>query len=188
MDAYVITESSIDSDLIQRILPDDLRRDVEFVPAGGSSAVKSMARSLLVLRRKPVAIVVDADSIDEDSIESRRESMAEVVGSVSTSPFAVILAVPELESIFFQVPSLLRRYFSQRLSPDRIDRFIELGEVSSKRALKLLGLGVEDSLALLDALTPDELEALRETPPFRELSDFLRDAHNGSLGRLKAAT
>ena len=54
-------------------------KDAELVPAGGSLGIPSLARSLLVRRKKPVAVVMDADSMNPEVIEERRESIDELL-------------------------------------------------------------------------------------------------------------
>jgi predicted ATP-dependent endonuclease of OLD family len=99
MTVYIVTEGQSDADLLKRLMPKELLEGVTIVPAGGLSSVKSLASSLLVRRRKPVAIVIDADSAEPELIQERRQSIEEVIESVAGGvPVKVVVAVPALDS------------------------------------------------------------------------------------------
>src|SRR3954453_16223673 len=91
MIAYVVTEGQSDIDLLKALLPADLCQGVWFTGAGGSSAIISLASSLIAVRETPVAIVVDADSIDPSAVGQRRRDVEDMIRSVSPGiPFKVI--------------------------------------------------------------------------------------------------
>lgn len=173
MIAYIVCEGDFDAALIQRILPDELIREIEVVSAGGLSAVKSLARSLLVRRQVPVAIVADADSVAPELVKERLASIEEIVASVAVNtPIKVILAVPEIESIFFYDTRLLSRVLGYELSPE----IWNLAVSQPRKALQLL-LSKEQSnsspVHLIHLLTHEDLETLRTTPVIQELTYFL---------------
>jgi hypothetical protein len=119
MNAYVITEGPFDAELLRLVLPRDVVDDVQFVPAGSLASMKSLARSLIVQRRTPIAIVIDADSNSPEVVEERRQSTEEVVGIVAgTVPVKVLVAVPEIEGIFFQDTAFLKRLLGQDVPKD----------------------------------------------------------------------
>ena len=62
MIAYIICEGIDDKQLLKAVLPEISLNQVEIVVGGGISSVKSIARSLVVRRQTPVAIVVDSGS------------------------------------------------------------------------------------------------------------------------------
>ena len=63
---YVLVEGPSDAAFLRRILPKELLSNAELVIAGGSSGIPSLARSVLVRRKCPVAVVMDSDSVDPD--------------------------------------------------------------------------------------------------------------------------
>jgi hypothetical protein len=177
MIACVITEQQPEADLLRRILPDTLC-DRVWIGAGGGvsgiSGVKSLASTMAVSRGTPVAIVVDAKSTDPEMIQYRRQDIEEVVLYVSTGvPIKVILAVPQLEIVFFQDPQLLRRLFDSRVTAE----ILCLARANPRCALNELLAG-SDSIhqpeEILAALTPQDFETLRQADVIRELADFLR--------------
>ena len=74
---YVLVEGPSDAAFLRRILPREVLTDAELVPAGGRSAIASLARSLVVRRRTPIAVVIDSDSLKPDVIEERQQGMQE---------------------------------------------------------------------------------------------------------------
>ncbi len=102
MTAYIVCEGSYDVALLKRLLPEALGSNVKTVEAGGFSAAKSLARSLIVRRQTPVAIVADADTVIPEQVEQRLKDTEEIVGNVAVNtPVKVILATPALDIIFF---------------------------------------------------------------------------------------
>lgn len=172
--AYIVTEGRSDSDLLRRILPGELSHEVDILEAGGISSVKSMARSLLVTRRKPVAIVVDADSDDRFQAGVRFRDIEEVVEIAAPGvPVKVLVAVPELEAVLFQAPGLVARVFGDRATAEVMD----LARRSPNQALGRLDEagGVSAHQKILSQLTESDLAVIREAEVIRELIAFLHD-------------
>jgi hypothetical protein len=176
MIAYVVTEGPNEVELLERLVPQKLREDVVIFAAGGTSAIKSFARSVLVMRQTPVVIVVDADTVSSELLRERRQSFEEVVGSVAGSvPFKIILAVPALEAIFFEHLAIWDEIAGQPLP----DHLVELAKVDPQGALMQLlpSLHIADRMQLVDALSPAAVQLLQQAEPIRELLQFLRHAH-----------
>lgn len=176
MIAYVVTEGEADQALLLRLAPPDLLTDVEVVAAGESSVV-SMARSLLVRRQVPVALVLDAESSDERAVQERRASTEEVVRSVSGDlPVAVILAVPELEVVLFHDLAVIERILGLPLSSE----LVALARAEPTRALDQLCIAsgtLQDRFQIVRALTPQDALSLRGATVIQELIQFLERAH-----------
>lgn len=174
MIAYIVCEGSFDVQLLKIVLPKELLNKVEVVAAGGLSAVKSLARSLIVRRQVPVAIVVDADSVAPEIIQERLKSIEELVESVSANiPFKVISAVPQTEIIFFQDIGLLSRLLGYEPSQD----MLTIAAFQPCKTLKeLLSQSHKDHSfsQILNQLTNEDLEILRQAPFIQELVHFLQ--------------
>jgi hypothetical protein len=175
MIASVIAETDYGVELLQRVLPPDLKGEVELRSGGGPDGVVSMARTRLVTLRKPTAVVIDAKTSDRQLVGYRRQSMREVVGSVAGDvPIKIIMAVPELEIALFEAPGPLGRLYPDFTSNPLL---IELARSNTSQALKTLD-PTDDLPAirkrLLDEIRDDDLPALQQTQPIRELIDFLR--------------
>ncbi len=173
MNAYIVCEGAFDRQLLQRVLPEELLNNVEIVAAGGLSAAKSLARSLLVRRQLPIAIVVDADSVAPELIQERLNTIEEIIESVSVNTLVkVILAVPSMETIFFQDNLLLSRLLGYKPSQE----LLSLAAFQPREALqKLLSQANQkpSRLQMITHLTHDDLEILRKAPVIQEIMQFL---------------
>ncbi len=176
MKVYLLVEGNSDQALFQRLLPPEIQPEITIV-AGGRSNITSIARSLMVTRRRPLALVADADTAEKGAIEQRFQILDELVRSVNAGiPYKIILAVPEIESWFFEVPELLERLSGKKLSPEQQ----ELGELRPKEVLRQIfkDQGPLPLHGLASELTEAEVKTLRETKPRKELIEFLAEQVN----------
>ncbi len=176
MKVYLLVEGNTDLALLRRLLPPEIQPETAIVTAGERSNIasiaRSLARSLRVTRGRPLALVADADALGKDAVNERLQTLDELVGSVAAGvPYKVILAVPEVESWFFDIPEFLERLSGKTLSPEQR----ELGELRPKEVLRRLfnDRGPAFVGKLADELTDTEVKALRETQPRKDLIEFL---------------
>jgi len=177
MRVYLLVERDSDRAVFQRLLPAEIQPEITIVISGERSNIVSKARSLMVMKRRPVALVTNADTVEKDAINERLQMLEELVGSAAAGiPFKVILAVPEVESWFFEVPEFLERLSGKKLSPDQR----ELGELRPKEVLRRLFQDQGPSFVynLASELTEPEVKTLRETQPRKELIEFLTEQVN----------
>jgi len=174
MIAYIICEANFDTQLLKAVLPKELLNNVEVVNADTISNIKSLARSLIVRRQVPVVIVVDADSVDPDLIQERCNNIQKIVESVSiNTPVKVILAIPEMETIFFQDTILLSRLLGLELAQE----IIILAKFQPRQALKELlsqSKNYHDQSQLMNQLANEDLKIIRKAPVIQELIQFLQ--------------
>lgn len=174
MIAYIICEGRYDIQLIEATLPKQLLKEVEVVAAGGISSVTSLARSIVVRRQVPVAIVVDADSTVPELVQMQTNSIKEIVESVSVStPVKVILFVPEMEAIFFQDTQLLAKLLGYIPSQDELTLAIS----QPKKILNQLidkSKKINDLAQFITNLSDEDINNLRNTSVIQELIYFLQ--------------
>jgi hypothetical protein len=174
MIAYLVCEGARDVQLLRCILPGELLSNVEIIPAGGLSAIKSLARSLIVRRQAPVVIVMDADVITPEQVEERLKDTEEIVESVAVNtPVKVILAVPSIETIFFQDVSLLSRLLGYVPSQDMLSLAI-YQPWQALRELISQSKKYQSQSQLIEQLTDEDLEILRKTSVIQEIIQFLQ--------------
>ncbi len=141
------------------------------------SSIYSTARTLLAVRQEPVALVLDASATDPPTVSERRQAIQEVIGeAASRAPFHLLLAVPALQSLLFTRPVLIARAFGEGADDD--GRISDIGRLSPREAYKRLGpVGSELSTAakLMAALGAEDIAALRQESPIRELVAFLTE-------------
>jgi hypothetical protein len=176
MKAYVVAEEPTDGAIVRALLTPDLLDEVVLLPAGERSNITSVARSLLFARRKPVAVLVNTKTLDEGMIQERVQLMRELLEAAAAGvPTKIILFIPHIEAIFFQARGVLTKVFGDPLPEDvRL-----VARYSPKDAMDRLfahANGPKNLRALLDHLDRAEIDALRATPPIRELIALLQDA------------
>lgn len=177
MKVYLLVEGNSDAAFLRRLLPAAIQPETTIVIVGGRSNISSKARSLLVTKRRPVALVADADVTDKDAVEQRSKTLEELVRSATVGvPYKIIFAVPEIESWFFAIPEALERLSGKVLSPEQR----ELAEVRPKEILTKLFKDQGSSFVeqLASKLTEPEVQTLRETQPRKDLIDFITEQVN----------
>src|SRR5580704_6478516 len=132
---YILVPGPTDVAFLRRILSQELRKDTEIVNAGGSHGIPSLARSLLVRRKRPVAVVMDSDSVNPDVIEERQQTTEDFIRAADSSiPVKVVTAVPEIEAWVFAAPETLEHIVGQKVSTD----WLALGKRDPKGVLQQL--------------------------------------------------
>ena len=172
MNMYLLVKGISELAFFRRLLPADLKSVTTIVTSGGRSNIVSKARSLMVTKRKPLVLVTDANVIEKDAVEQRHQSLHELLRSATAGvPFKVVLAVPEIESWFFDVPEVVERLSGKQLSLEQR----QLGEIRPKEALSQIFKAQVSVAHLADELTEKEVQALRESYPRKDLIEFLED-------------
>lgn len=121
MKVYVVTESNIEANLIKHLIPADIKSTVHVSAAGGRSTAISYAQSILMSRNNPVAIVLDADTLDKNRILEQKWVFFDLLRTrLQQTPCKVFLAIPEIEIIFFQNTNLLSKIVNVEIRQDEI--------------------------------------------------------------------
>jgi hypothetical protein len=170
--AYLVAEGELDIKLLQRLLPAEIVAQTEFVAAGGAYAARSMAGTLLAERMRPVALVVDSDTQDEQSVREKRETIVSLLRQASAStPFEVFMAVPSVEAVLFQDQSILKNVVESILpetewqpAQSSPHQFMEIVHRLNKKQL------LSESL---ENLKTEQFQILRQNPLLTELGHFL---------------
>jgi hypothetical protein len=176
MIAYLVVEGEADASLLKRLLPAELLHGVEIVVAGSVSEMASLARTLLVTRRRPVAVVLETDAVKPEFVHERRQNMEDLLYPISAGvPCKVVLAVPHLEAIFFETQRA--RQATQKLAGQPVsDLLLLLARSDPAAALQELTSGkqLRELLERIDTLNAEDLAALRSTSVLSDLIRFLR--------------
>jgi hypothetical protein len=171
---YIFVEGPTDAEFLRRILPPELLKDAEIVPSGGSDGIPSLARTVLVMRRKPVAVVMDADSLAADMIAERQESTEEFIRAAAGAiPVKVVVAVPEIAAWLFAAPEALAR----ALGGTGPEELIHLGRRDPSGVLQQLAEKNHrkwDSMRAIGLLDAEDIARIRALPEVTELSTFLK--------------
>ncbi|MCI5218258.1 MAG: hypothetical protein D3914_03460 [Candidatus Electrothrix sp. LOE2] len=168
---YVIVEGVLDKFLLERILPEEFTACNKIIVGNGDNLALSKARSLLVASDLPVVLIVDSDSTEHTSIEEKRDFMVQSLQQFSQPDhFQVVLAVPELEIIFFSSRTMIEELVRGPIT----DQQWESAHYRPKRILRdiLQTENIQSSLA--DLLTPTIIEKLRETSFVQDIINSFR--------------
>ena len=167
---YLIAEGQTDILILEKLLAPEVVSNTELVAAGGSYGAQSLATTLLTLRRRPLALVVDADTTHETTIQERvdllRFLLRRAAGNV---PHEVFVAVPEGEIVFLQDRALFERLMQRPLS----DLEWHLAKLSPKETISNIAGPSVGADYLLSQLTEKELALLRHHELIKGVNDFL---------------
>lgn len=173
MTTYIVCEETSHKQILEHLLPMEYLKAVVFVAADGLEDAISLARSLLVSRQSPLLLFADADVVSPEPIAARQHKLETLVGGFATTPFKVVLAVPEIEAIFFHDIALLERLTGKTPSPLLLNTAI--GEPC--KSLKQLMPQAQSKLSyanLLAQLSEGDRDILRTAPPIQDVIQFLQ--------------
>lgn len=179
MKVYVLAEGMTDVLLLRRLLHKRTTADVEFVAAGEKSAAISLAQSLLVARLQPVVVVMDADSVVMERVREQENIYFDLLQPHAMGvPFRVLLAVPAVEFLFFEVPEILAEFGVEVTERDSIDAKYRPKQALD-RLLRRTGAPTRDQF--IEKLSDSAIERLAQLPLAKELTEFVqRPAHSGA--------
>lgn len=176
---YLLVEGPTDEAFLRRVLPPEVLAGAELVVAGGSEGIPSLARSVLVRRKSPVAVLMDSDSLHPSVIEERQQSTEDLIQAADAAvPVKVITAKPEIEAWFLAAPEIIEQVTGKKVTEDWIETSIN----APKQALEMLaaeGGHPWDSFEAINALDDAAVAKIRMVPEVAELSAFLEWAKEG---------
>jgi hypothetical protein len=176
MNVWIVLEGEDQLAILRALLPDEIQAASEFIAIGKRSNISSIARTVLVKHKEPVALVVNMNSLDAATIREKYLTTEQLLRAVSGgTPFKVIPCYPVLEAIFFSDAKVLERIFPQWRTLFNPMYFSK----TPKDALDDLlanGGGPTTLSNFLDALTEADVKRLRATGPIRELISFVSEA------------
>lgn len=173
MNPIIIVEGETDKLIVERLLPKQILDTSTILVGKERSNAESLARSILTTKQRPIVLIYDADTTDEQAIYEQREFSAWYLnrGAVDI-PFHTIIAVPTIEAIFFHNRNLLEKLLNRQFS----DMEWELAQSQPQKALKNF---TEDYIAfiaeLLQKLDKHGIEILQSHPIIQELIDFMTE-------------
>lgn len=175
MTSFVVTQGgAATADLLGFLLPEAQREGVRILAGGDRASTVALGRSLLATRQQSVALLIEADTADASLAATMRADLEALLGSVSgPARFAVVLAVPSLEVVFWQ-PTVI----SELAGEDRGSNsgFLLVGQLRPRHILSLLTQEAQPNATLPQiaaGLSPQALSDLRSHELIRELVAFI---------------
>lgn len=174
---YIFVEGPNDAEFLRRILPAELLTDAEVVTVDKGSGMPSLASSVLLRRKKPILVVMDADSLNPNLIEERQASTEELIRMANSSiPVKVVVAVPAMEAWLFAAPEAIGRALGQAVPSE----FVPLGKRDPSGVLQHLAERNKtkwDFRRVLDLLDAHDIDRIRALPEVSDLCSFLKSVH-----------
>jgi len=120
---YVVVEGETDAAILSRVLADQLSTgEVEIKIGRGRSSAVSLARTMLVSCREALtALVLDADSTDQERIGEMEVELEGSLADVSRRErFGLFLFVPSIEACLFEDLDGLRGFLGSDFSTEQV--------------------------------------------------------------------
>ena len=171
--AYVITKGKFGEICLKKALPQKIVDNTVFTSGPDTYSAQTLAHSILADRRRPVVLVMDANTTHEANISEKNDFLQWFIGSVAGGvPYKIMLVIPQIEIIFFQDRDLLEQLIQRKVS----DVEWAVAQFQPRKSLQqLLAQGGNGLTAekLLDMLTDEMIEVLQKHYPVNELTEFL---------------
>jgi hypothetical protein len=170
--AYVVTKSKTELEIIKKLLPEPLSINIEFI---ATHSYLSASNTLLTVKRLPLVLVIDAKT-DNDLMIYEKKTVSESLVRGADVPFKVLLAIPAIETIFFQDKLLLEQIVNHKFTEIEW----ELAKYHPKKSLTYF-LGENPWSKIVNNLTDKAIEVLQKHPFITELVEFLSSVINKKL-------
>ena len=173
MQTHIVVECNTDAAILKMVLAPELAGNgMRIWSAGAKSAADSLARTLLSVREEPTILVVDSDS--ESDTEERQFFENSLHRVAAKEMWRLCLAVPTIESCFFDHPEFVEDLFAIKLSEaDKV-----LARFRPKDVLEKLfqSKGMRYSPESISTLLKDkDLTLLRESNLLRDIRKALAE-------------
>jgi hypothetical protein len=172
--ACLFVECQTNAEFVRCVPPEGALRDVDLIVAGNSE-LPSYARTVAITRRKPIAVLKDADSTNAEKIAEDIQGLEELIRLANwTIPLKIVAAVPVIEAWFFAAPEAIARVLGQPIPSE----FLPFGKMDPKGVLQHFAQkqgkqwNTAEAIRQLDA---DDIAKIREVPEVAALSGFLAD-------------
>ncbi len=169
---HIVVEGNTDKVLLERLLANLQHVDIRFHIAGNKRAAHSLARTLQVQFREPVALIIDADTHDLDTINEEQSMYEAYLGLTSYGiPFIVILMVPSIKAILFQQPRILETLLGKALEPDDQIRSKYVPKTVLENYLRDARMKFSDLVFRMDE---EQIQTLRNISSIAKLEEFVQ--------------
>lgn len=157
---YVMVEGVLDKYILETILPQDIVAQSKFIIGNGYNIALSKARSILISSQLPLLLILDSDTTDQTTIEEKKDFICQYVGKLaSPGRFHVVMAVPEIEILFFQNREALELLVGSEITQEQW----YLGQSKPKQILQEIASTASLKEFLQRQLTSQIIAKLRET-------------------------
>lgn len=166
-DVVLVTEGDGNRQFLQTLLRAvTAERNVEVVAAKGWSSADALARSYLMASDARVALIVDADSNDDEAVRQRQRFLERSLGAIGPPDrWVVIVLRPHLEGEILSNPRVFEMVAGRPLT--------QADQMQAKLEPKRLLIFAYGANGLTAALPDHVLRYLAQMPPFSRLVQFV---------------
>ena len=166
MSSYIVVEGTLERFILEQVLPEEVCAQSTFVVGHGYTPTLSKVRSLLVSSDRPVSVIVETETTNQARISEKEDFIRQLLRQLSSPEhFHVILAIPDMEVVFFQDRSLLETLVGRSVS----DEQWETGQTHPKEVLQKIWQTMDLQKALKTRLTSPVIQQLRETDLIQQI-------------------
>jgi hypothetical protein len=188
MKTLVITEGKLDQVLLKNILDaDPPKHSFEVLAAGAASTAVSLARSYLATGDTRTALVLDAETTDQEQLPAKHALVADLLaGIASPDRFLVLLMVPAIESVLFTDRGEAGELFGKELNDEewteaKYEPKLTLGRMIQGTPTRIINLSKFERL-----LQEHDLKPFARSQPMRRLLSFISDPLSKKHSPLRA--
>lgn len=154
----MITEGAFEAQLLKKILPEKIKRNLKFISSTGFGSAISKAKSLSIRLNKNIILVLNSNTINPNETEEKKEQIEFIFRSLGKEhSVEVFLFQPNIEVIFLE----------SNMVKDKLKAINPYFNIAPPLHLKKL-----DNEHVLDQLTSDEIELLRKETSLKELIEL----------------
>jgi len=175
--AYIVIQGKSYEAAIESILPRNMADDVLVTEGTSQSSAISLAASILIVKQRPVALIVDAGTTDADDIQTQKYVLRDILYRASPGiPFEVFLAAPEMEVLFLQDRRFIEKIANRKFS----DTEWQDAALHPKKFLSdLLKQDASVSAKLLEKIDDEAVRNVQAHPLLRNVCNFLSSVIDG---------
>jgi len=177
MKTYIVVEGPFDAEILRATLSPHTVDNTRFVVGGGQSSGVSLARSLISDRGEPLLLVMDADTVHQEAILEQEKAYRELLGAVAiNTPYDVVLAIPELEVIFFQDLDVLAAILRMPINKEVAVNSLYEPRKTLSMLLKKSPQHIHDTSQLLQLIDEQARKKMAQHSIIRKIEDFITNA------------
>jgi hypothetical protein len=171
---YIITSGKFETDLIQKVLPNDLLQNTKVVTGAGDTSALSLARSYYTEKKSKILLLVEAETFDDDKVAEKKKLYENMIYAVpGNSEIKIIVFVPEIESLLFIDKHFIENFFGKTLSDFEFDlaqRDPKFGMIRLKGDQKYSSNQI--AYDLLNQINQDVIGKIQKSNQIQEIINF----------------
>jgi hypothetical protein len=163
----IVTEGKTDGLLLSKIFSGV--ENIKIKAGTGYSSALTLAKTILAFQKKPVLLLLDADSNDQTDIAERHDFVQSYLNMATPGAvFKIVLFQPELETIFFEDASVAEHLMGRPLTENEL----KSARLRPKQVLQTAMTGKD--LDFIAKLNSDDISRLNQLAIFQEIKSFLQ--------------